>query len=660
MSSMIRLENITKTYGGVPLFSELSLHIRPGVRIGLVGANGAGKTTLLNILAGETELDEGTRIVSGKIRVGMLRQEIGGDEDETLLASVLSGATHISRMQAAMEAATKRLHEAEHKGDLDKLEKLAGAYSEAEERFASAGGYFIEGKAKAIISGLGFKNEEMESRVGAFSGGWRMRIYLARLLLSEPDLLLLDEPTNHLDLESSIWLESFLLAYEGGLVIISHDRYFLNRMVDAIADIDYKKLTLYPYPYDRYIEEKEKRRLLLDSAANRQHKEIERQERFIERFRAKNTKATVVQSRIKALAKIDRIVTTRESAGIGFKFQETGRIGNIPVEVTKVKVAYGENVVYDRLDFIMRRGDRIALVGPNGAGKSTLIKLLSGTVPYLDGKVRIAESVSMKYFAQHQLDTLNPKNSVLEEVISGIPFGAIPRARAILGGFLFRKDDVDKKVEVLSGGEKSRVALAKIALSPTNLLLLDEPTNHLDLKSRQALENSLARYGGCILFISHDRAFIDAVANKIVHVENGVLTEFLGDWAYYEKKRGERIDQYHAPLPAVVNKVAQASGDKKSKKETRKEAARKREAANAAIGPVKKEISSIEKRISEIDKQTEGVNAKLAEQTTYDTPGKSQELSKSLAELNKKSSQLIAKWERLSKQLEEIGAPQAK
>ncbi|VAX16819.1 Bis-ABC ATPase YheS [hydrothermal vent metagenome] len=657
---MIRLENITKTYGGVPLFSELSLHIRPGVRIGLVGANGAGKTTLLNILAGETELDEGTRIVSGKIRVGMLRQEIGGDEDETLLASVLAGATHISRMQAAMEAATGRLDEAEREGNLDRVEKLAALYSEAEERFAGAGGYFIEGKAKAIISGLGFKEEDMERRVGAFSGGWRMRIYLARLLLSEPDLLLLDEPTNHLDLESSIWLESFLLAYEGGLVIISHDRYFLNRMVDAIADIDYKKLTLYPYPYDRYIEEKEKRRALLDSAANRQHKEIERQERFIERFRAKNTKATVVQSRIKALAKIDRITTTRESSGIGFKFHETGRISNIPVEVGQVKVAYGENIVYDRLDFIMRRGDRIALVGPNGAGKSTLIKLLSGSVPHLEGRVRIAENVSMKYFAQHQLDTLNPKNSVLEEVISGIPFGAIPRARTILGGFLFRKDDVDKKVEILSGGEKSRVALAKIALSPTNLLLLDEPTNHLDLKSRQALEKSLAQYGGCILFISHDRAFIDAVANKIVHVENGELTEFLGNWEYYEKKRGERIDRYKAPLPAVVNEAAKASGPKKSRKESRKEAARKRKAVNEAVAPVKKEIASIEKRISEIDKQTEALNTQLSDQDTYDNPEKSRELGKQLAHLNKENGQLIAKWELLSKELEEINSAMAR
>ncbi len=651
---MIRLENISKFYGAVALFSELSFHVKPGLRVGLVGDNGAGKTTLLNILAGDTTPDDGRRIVSSETRIGMLRQETGGDDNVSLLESVLAGAKWLNILQEKINECSDKLHKAERDGDMSAVERLAEALGDYQERFADMGGYALEGKAKAILSGLGFKPDEFGRPVDSFSGGWRMRMQLARLLLSHPDLLLLDEPTNHLDLESSIWFENFLSGYDGAVVIISHDRFFLNRMVKSIAEIERGKLTFYPYPYDRFVIEKQKRREILDAQATRQKKEIERQESFIDRFRAKNTKATAVQSRIKALSKIERIETIKDRAGIGFKFEETGRIGHTPVEVSQVTVAYGDNIVYNDFDFTIRRGERIALVGPNGAGKSTLIKLLAGTVSPKAGRVRIAESVALRHFAQHQVEALDPEKTVLDELTSDIPFDKINRARAILGAFLFRKDDVDKKVKVLSGGEKSRLALAKITLNPTNLLLLDEPTNHLDLKSRQALEKALANYGGCILFISHDRAFINAVANKIVHVEDGRTTEFLGNFGYYESKRGERLQA--SSDPSKSSQIVVAPGAKKSKKESRQEAAKQRQALNETVGPVKKNLASVEKRIMKIEARLETIEFEMAAPETYKDVAKVHDSSKEIAALKKEVGDLYARWERLSERIERLVA----
>jgi len=638
------------------VFSDLSIHIRPGRRVGLVGDNGAGKTTLLNILAGDLAADSGRRIVSPGVRIGILRQETGGEDHIPLLENVIAGADHLTAMQEEMNAITDRLHKAESEGNLKAVERLAHDLAEAQERFHDAGGYALEGQARAILVGLGFRPEQFERPTGAFSGGWRMRMSLARLLLSHPGLLLLDEPTNHLDLESSIWLESFLTNYDGSLLIISHDRFFLNRMVDSIAEIEFGKLTLYPFPYDRYVEEKRIRREHLESAAGRQQKEIERQERFIERFRAKNTKATLVKSREKALNKMERIETVKETKGIGFRFEETGRIGHTPVEVIQATVAYGSNVVYNKLDFSMRRGDRIALVGPNGAGKSTLIKLLSGILQPKSGMLKISESVEMRHFAQHQIEALNPENTVLEELISGIPFNAIPRARSILGAFLFRKDEVEKLVKVLSGGEKSRLALAKIALNPTNLMLLDEPTNHLDLKSRQALEKALAGYKGCIVLISHDRAFIDAVANKIIHVEGGRLTEFLGDWSYYERTKEQRLG-FVESAAVVEEKESPVPGEaKKSKKEARQEAARQRNERRQNGGLLKKDLATVEGKIEQVEAKVAEVEMKLADPETYKDTALSVELARELAALKKENEELLRRWESLSGQIEAIGS----
>ncbi len=647
---MLRLENISKLFAGSPVFTEVSLHVRAGQRIGLVGDNGAGKSTLLKIMTGAIVPDEGRRIISSDTRVGLLEQETGGSDKISILESVVAGATHIKALQSKMDKMSDKLHEAERLGDNKFVERLAESFAEAQEKFNDAGGYALEGKARGILAGLSFNPNELDRPVDSFSGGWRMRMQLARLLLFHPEVLLLDEPTNHLDLESSIWLERFLSSYDGALVIISHDRYFLNRMVNAIAEIEHGKLTLYPFPYDKYVVEKKRREEQLEASATRQQKDIERQERFIERFRAKNTKATLVQSRVKALAKIERIETTKGTSSIGFRFEETGRIGAIPVEVLKARVAYGEKVVYDSLNFAMRRGDRIALVGPNGAGKSTLIKLLSGGITPKDGTVRISASVAMRYFAQHQIESLNPNKTVLDELTSAIPFDKISRARGTLGAFLFRNDDVDKKIEVLSGGEKSRVALAKIALNPTNLLLLDEPTNHLDLKSRQALEKSLANYGGCIIFISHDRAFIDAVANKIIHIENGKFTEFLGDWDYYEKNRAKRLAPSAGSSPAPDNLKKPAG--KKSKKESRQEAARQRKAISDAVGPLKKELKLIEAKIAENENRIAIIEQELADPETHNKPALVSDLSQKLQTIKSKNGKLLSRWEMISEKIE--------
>jgi ATP-binding cassette subfamily F protein 3 len=525
---VIQLENISKGYGGQDLFRDLTWTIAGGERIGLVGSNGAGKTTLCRILAGAEEPDDGRVSRARSTTVGYLPQEVTVSGDLSVLAEALSGFDEVWQLEREMETVAGGLASAPADHDA-----LTARYGDLQHRFEALGGYHLETQAKTILGGLGFRPDDVHRPVTEFSGGWRMRAALARLLLLRPSLLLLDEPTNHLDLESLGWLESFLADYDGTVVVVSHDRYFLNRMVTSIADLGAAGLTVYPGDYDDYLVEREARRELLEAQARNQAKRIAEIERFIERFRYKATKARQVQSRIKMLDRIERIEVGREARHIRLAFPQPPRTGRRVATLRGIRKAYGDNVVYRGADFEVERGEKVALVGVNGAGKSTLLKMLAGALAPDAGERILGTHVHVHYYAQHQLDALDPARTMLEELESVAPELGQTRLRTILGAFLFSGDAVEKRVSVLSGGEKARVALGKMLVRPAALLCLDEPTNHLDLASREVLEEALAAFPATIVFISHDRYFINRIATRVVHVDRGTLTDYLGGYDDY-------------------------------------------------------------------------------------------------------------------------------
>ncbi|HKW92405.1 MAG TPA: ABC-F family ATP-binding cassette domain-containing protein, partial [Methylomirabilota bacterium] len=524
---MIGLDGVSKAYGGQELLHDCTWLIGRGERIGLVGPNGAGKTTLCRILAEVEEPDAGRVHRDTGVTVGYLPQEVTGGADRTVLAEALAGFDEVWRLEAELESLATRMAGPGAAAD------LIDRYGEIQHRFEALGGYRLEADAKVILSGLGFAPDAVHRPLAEFSGGWRMRAALARLLLLRPDLLLLDEPTNHLDLESLGWLENFLAAYEGSVVIVSHDRYFLNRMVTAIADLGGGGVTVYHGDYDHFLVEREARQALREAQARNQAKRVAEIERFIERFRYKATKARQVQSRVKMLERMERIETEAGARRIRFSFPQPPRTGRLVGRLAGVHKAYGDNVVYSGVDFQVERGERVALVGVNGAGKSTLLKMLAGVLPFDDGERMLGANVEVQYYAQHQLDALDPARTVLEEMELIAPEAPMTRLRGILGRFLFSGDAVEKKVAVLSGGEKARVALAKMLAGPAALLCMDEPTNHLDLASKEVLEDALSGFTGTIVFISHDRYFINRIATQVVEVDRGRLSTYLGSYDDY-------------------------------------------------------------------------------------------------------------------------------
>jgi ATP-binding cassette subfamily F protein 3 len=559
---MLHLTDISKSFGTQTVLDQASLHIKPGMRLGLVGANGAGKTTLLRLIVGEMSLDGGEISARKDLRIGFLPQEIEEIAHHAVIEEVLASHAEVLSAERRMAELGELIGRAYAGESAEKADGTAAGVSggdgtaagpDPEEllhelgalqtAFESAHGYELETRAQTILRGMGFKETDFERPIAELSGGWRMRVALARLLLEQPDLLLMDEPTNHLDLESLIWLEEFLLTWPGALVVISHDRYFLNRIVTHIADLDRGQIDLYAGDYDHYEEEKRQRYEALVNAAKNQQREIESAEAFIRRFRAKNTKAKQVQQKIRQLERTERIeAPSLERKTIKFRFPQPPRTGRVVVEVKHVRKAYGDNVVYKKLDLVIERGEKIALVGPNGAGKSTLLKLLAGVIEPDDGTVKLGHAVRREYFAQHQLEVLHPGRTVLKtmEEVAG-PAGRLAEVRGYLGTFLFGEDDVTKKVGVLSGGEKARLALARMLMDPAGLLLLDEPTNHLDMDSRAVLTEALRQFEGSVVFISHDRHLINAIGTKVIEVRDGHLSHYPGDWEYYLWKKSQEV-----------------------------------------------------------------------------------------------------------------------
>ena len=599
---MIQIEGIAKGYAGQQILADLSWRIPDRERIGLVGPNGAGKTTLCRLLAGVEEPDEGRIVRPRETTVGYLPQEAAGNPEGSVLGEVLGGFADVWQVEREMEDVAARLAAASA-ADSD---ALTARYGDLQHRFEALGGYRLETAAKAILSGLGFRPADFTRALSEFSGGWRMRAMLARLLLQRPSLLLLDEPTNHLDIESLEWLESFLADYEGTVVLVSHDRYFLNRMVTSIAELAPSGLTVYPGDYDEYLVQRQARRELLEAQARNQAKRIAEIERFIERFRYQATKARQVQSRVKMLGRIDRIEVERDARVIRFSFPQPPRTGRRVATLLGVHKAYGDNVVYGGVDFEVERGTRIALVGLNGAGKSTLLRMLAGALPFDRGERSLGAHVAVHYYAQHQLEALTPTLTVLEELERAAPELGQTRLRTILGTFLFSGDTVEKKISVLSGGEKARVALAKMLVRPAALLCLDEPTNHLDLASREVLEAALASFPGTIVFISHDRYFINRIATQVVEVTHGTLVTYLGTYDDYLDARARAAAETSAapaprPQPAPATPRPQPA------------ARAPRPESPKRTGKVARDVRELRRRLGDVERQIHELEARLAE-----------------------------------------------
>jgi ATP-binding cassette, subfamily F, member 3 len=643
---MIQLQELTKSFGDRVLFDHVTWQITDRERVGLCGPNGAGKTTLLRTMAGLDEPDSGGILRPGALTVGYLPQDGLTHAGRTVFEEASSAFDELLAMKAEMHALEERLGdpsipEPEHDAMLHR-------YSDLQDRFRLHDGYSIELKTGTVLQGLGFKPSDFERPTETFSGGWQMRIALAKLLLGQPNLLLLDEPTNHLDLEARNWLEEYLNAYPHAVILVSHDRFFLDAVVTRIADLTLRTLTDYIGNYSHYLAEHEARIEALRKAKREQDEEVARIKMFIDRFRYQATKASQVQSRIKLLEKVVPIEVPPERKKIHFDFPACAKSGRTVLELTHARKSYGDLTVLGDVNLHIERGDRIALVGPNGVGKSTLMRLLSAEEAPDSGQRTVGHNVVMQYFAQDEATRIDPAPTVYETLASGSPLHMVPMIRNILGGFLFSGDDVYKHVRVLSGGERTRLAVARMLLRPSNTLLLDEPTNHLDLDSKEVLLDALVDYGGTLVFVSHDRYFVERLATKIIEVGNGgalvypgTYKEFLWHKEHPAETRAASPAPARAPKPAPKPQAAQPSRDHKKRVDAE---ARKRQRAAQAH---QQQIDQLETRIAECEASIRELEQTMAAPGFYNDRAAAQPVIDRHQALMWKVGDLMHQWEEL-------------
>jgi len=679
--SLVVFEDVTLSFGERDIVRDLSLRIADKDRIGLVGPNGSGKTTLLKMLAGQQAYDKGLITRANGVSVGYLPQDIavaGGKQLLDFVVSSVPGRTELDGKLAEAEADMARL-QAEGDDASDQVMEVAQRIADLHERIDHFEQFFSDHQASRILAGLGFPTSDLTRDIGEFSGGWKMRAVLASLLFQQPDLLLMDEPTNHLDMPSVAWLTGFLKRYPRAFILISHDREFLNEQIDRVVSFETEGVRQYSGDYDRYVKQRAEEEVLLENKAKNLAREREHMEKFVERFRYKASKAAAVQSRVKMLEKMDDVELYQKRRVMRISFPPVERAVAQVIKVEGLGKSYGDLEVFRGLDIVVERGQKIGIIGANGAGKTTLLKIIAGELEATAGQVNIGNKVKVGYYAQHHADTLHPESTVYSEVQSVNPSVGPQRVRSILGAFLFSGDDVEKPVSVLSGGERARVALARLLVDPGNLLLMDEPSNHLDLQSSEALAESLSEFEGTLVFVSHNRSLIRTLATQIWNIEDGVLEIYPGTLDEYMHSCRLRLEQAAAngdaaevsrAMPTALDTSGDAlppsqqqvpAGETREEKKARKRReAELRKQRTKVVGPKKKRVEELEDRIAKLEAEQSERNALLSDDAVYADEARRNELLSEYQKADAKLEELTARWEAAGEELEAAEAELAR
>ena len=655
---MISLDNLTVSYGGWTLFDNISFLINPKDRIGLVGKNGAGKTTLLRIITGEQQPTSGAVTLNGDCTIGYLPQTMRVADTTTLAEETAKAFEEVLRLEAEIEALTREIAERTDY-ESSEYEQLLHRLNDAQDHYHILGGETRDADIEKTLLGLGFKRSDFGRATSEFSGGWRMRIELAKLLLRRPSIFLLDEPTNHLDIESIQWLEEYLRNYNGAVLLISHDRAFLDNVTNRTVELSLGKITDYKVSYSKYVVLRAERRAQQMAAYENQQRMIEKTEEFIEKFRYKPTKSNQVQSRIKQLERLDRLEIEEEDlATLNIKFPPAPRSGQIVAEISEAGMSFGEKHVFSGANFVIEKGDRIALVGRNGEGKTTLARMLIGQLTPTEGSVRLGANVNIGYYAQNQDDLMDGDFTVYD-TLDRVAVGDIrTRLRDILGAFLFRGEDIDKKVKVLSGGERARLAMARMMLEPRNLLILDEPTNHMDMRSKDILKSAIMKYDGTVVVVSHDREFLDGMVQKVYEFRDGGVKEYLGGIYYFLEKRKleslQEIERRDAPAKPAANPAANPAAKSAAQPAANRDAAasgkltyEQRKEQEKQLRKLRRAVETVEAELAEIEKQIAAYDAKFAAATEYNEAD-----YKAYNDLKARYDHQMHEWEKASYELE--------